>query len=99
MHTLRMTLIGFVVLAVFVMGAWALNRSQGKRIDGAWIFIWVWLVAAVVNLLVGVYAAGVPLTLELLVLAIVFGLPALAAWYLSRNFVMRHDVSGPRSRK
>lgn len=93
MHTLRMTLIGFVVLAVFVMGAWVLNRSQGKRIDGAWIFIWVWLVAAIVNLLVGVYAAGVPLALELMVLAVVFGLPALVAWFLSRNFVMRHHAS------
>ena len=90
MHTLRMTLIGFVVLALFVLGAWMLNRSQGKRIDGAWIFIWVWLAAAIVNLLVGVFAAGIPLLVEIPVLAVVFGLPALVAWYLSRTY-------GPRS--
>lgn len=93
MHTLRMTLIGFAVLALFVLGAWMLNRSQGKRIDGAWIFIWVWLVAAVINLLVGVFAAGIPLIVEIPVLAVVFGLPALAAWYLSRNFATRGDLS------
>ncbi|MFM9847727.1 MAG: hypothetical protein ACKVP3_11275 [Hyphomicrobiaceae bacterium] len=90
MHTLRMTILGLVVLAVFFLGARLLNRREGKPVDGAWIFIWVWLVAAVINLLVGVYAAGIPLLVEIPVLAVVFGLPALVAWYLSRNY-------GPRT--
>ena len=86
MHTLRMTITGLVVLAVFVLVAWLWNRSQGKRIDGAWIFIWVWLAAALINLLVGVFAAGISLATEILVLLVVFGIPAAAAWYLSRWF-------------
>jgi hypothetical protein len=85
MHTLRMTIIGLVLLAVFVAIAAFLNRSQGRHINGAWVFIWTWLVVAIANLLVGVFAAGIPLTIEIAVLAVVFGIPALAAWYLSRR--------------
>ena len=90
MHTLRMTILGFVVLAIFFLGARLLNRGEGKPVDGAWIFIWVWLAAAIINLLVGVFAAGIPLLVEIPVLAVIFGLPALAAWYLSRTY-------GPRA--
>jgi hypothetical protein len=86
MHTLRMTVLGFVVLAIFFLGARLLNRGQDRKIDGAWIFIWVWLGAAVINLLVGVFAAGIPLIVEIPVLAVVFGVPALVAWYLSRTY-------------
>ena len=86
MHTLRMTVFGFIVLAIFLLGARMLNRGQDKKIDGAWIFIWVWLVAAVINMLVGVFAAGIPLIVEIPVLAVVFGLPAVVAWYLSRTY-------------
>jgi len=86
MHTLRMTVLGFVVLAIFFLGSRLLNRGQDRKIDGAWIFIWVWLVAAVINLLVGVFAAGIPLIVEIPVLAVVFGVPALVAWYLSRTY-------------
>ena len=90
MHTLRMTILGFVVLAIFFLGARLLNRGEGKPVDGTWIFIWVWLAAAIINLLVGVFAAGIPLLVEIPVLAVIFGLPALAAWYLSRTY-------GPRA--
>lgn len=90
MHTLRMTILGFIVLAIFFLGARLLNRGQGTTIDGAWIFIWVWLIAAVINLFVGVIVAGIPLMIEVAVLAVVFGLPALLAWYLSRTY-------GPRA--
>lgn len=89
MHTLRMTIIGLLLLALFVLAAWAWNRSRGKRIDGAWLFIWMWLAVALANLLVGVFAAGISLGTEILVLLVVFGLPAAAAWYLSQRFKRR----------
>ena len=73
MHTLRMTILGFVVLAIFFLGARLLNRGEGKPVDGAWIFIWVWLVAAVINMLVGVFAAGISLVIEIPVLAVASG--------------------------
>jgi len=86
MHTLRMTIVGLLLLGVFVLGARLWNRSQGRRADGAWAFIWIWLVLALANLLVGVFAAGIPLLTEILVLIVVFGVPAAAAWYLSQRF-------------
>jgi hypothetical protein len=81
-----MTIIGLLLLGLFVIGTWLWNRSQGKRIDGAWIFIWIWFAIALVNLLVGVFVADIPLLTEILVLLIVFGIPAIAAWYVSRWF-------------
>ena len=85
MHTLRMILIGFVVLAIFVAVASAINKRGGRQVNGARAFIWVWLIASVINMGVGVVSAGVPVHIELGVLAAVFGLPALAAWVLARK--------------
>jgi hypothetical protein len=80
-----MTIIGLVLLAAFVAVAAVLNRGRDKRIDGAWLFIWVWLAVSLANLLVGVYAAGIPLATEIAVLIVVFGVPAAAAWYVSKR--------------
>lgn len=88
MHTLRMTVAGLVVLGVFVLVAWVWNRSQARHVDGARIFIWLWLAAALVNLLVGVFSAGIPLATEILVFLVVFGIPAAAAGYLSRRLAI-----------
>ncbi len=85
MHTLRMTVIGLVLLGLFVLAARLLNRNGSRRMDGAWIFIWVWLAIAIANLLVGVFMAGIPLLTEILVLMVVFGVPAAVAWYLSQR--------------
>ncbi len=57
----------------------------GRRAaDGARIFILPWLAAAIINMVIGVYWAGVPLSTELPVLVVVFGVPAGIAWYLAR---------------
>jgi hypothetical membrane protein len=77
MHTLIMVVSGLVALAVFLAAA----RLLGMRPAGAArLFIPLWLVASIINLGIGVFRAGVPLTTELAVLVAVFGLPALAAW-------------------
>lgn len=93
MHTLRMTVIGLVLLGLFVLAARLLNRNGGRQVDGAWIFIWVWLAVAIANLLVGVFAAGIPLQTEILVLVVVFGVPAGVAWYLSKHFRELYGLS------
>jgi hypothetical protein len=81
MHTLRMVAGGLVALGIFMLAARLLGRSAG---DGARIFILPWLAAAVINMLIGVYWAGIAWSVELPVLAAVFGVPAAVAWYLSR---------------
>ena len=79
MHTLMMVTAGFVALAVFVVVARLLGKGAAA---GARSFIWPWLAASVGNMLVGVYRAGIPFSVELPVLVVVFGVPAAIAWYI-----------------
>jgi hypothetical protein len=81
MHTLRMVVGGLAALGIFILAATLLGR---RAADGARIFILPWLAAAVINMVIGVYWAGVPISTELPVLAVVFGVPAAVAWYLAR---------------
>lgn len=86
MHILTLVVIGLVVLAAFVLGAWLLNRSgPGRPIDGARYFIWVWLLASVINGLVGVFQANIPVINEVGAFIPIFGVPAAIAWYLSHR--------------
>jgi hypothetical protein len=72
---------GLAALAIFSLASVLLGRSFA---DGARVFILPWLVAALINMGVGVYWAGVPVSIELLVLLIVFGVPAGVAWVIVR---------------
>jgi hypothetical protein len=86
MHTLMMTATGLVLLAVFHFGTAMLNRRRaGPPINGHTIFIRIWFAVSAVNLLVGVFSAGYSVPDELLVHAIIFGVPALAALLLLRR--------------
>lgn len=86
MHTLRLTMIGLVLLSVFVFVAAQINQRKNKRaVDGARFFIWLWLAVSVINFCVGVFVANYSVATELAVHVIVFGLPAGVAWYLSRR--------------
>jgi hypothetical protein len=73
-------IVGLVALAAFYFGAPLCNRS---RQTGAAVFIWAWLAAALINGLVGVMRAGIPLLNEVAAFIPIFGIPALAAWYLA----------------
>ena len=87
MHTLRLTVIGLVLLSVFVFVAAQINQRKSKRtVDGARIFIWLWLAVAAINFCVGVFVAGYSVATEIAVHVVVFGLPAGVAWYLSGKF-------------
>ena len=83
MHTLLVVVGGLVALGIFVLASVLLGKGVS---DGARVFIWPWLAAAVINMLVGVYWARYPFSAELPVLAIVFGVPAAIAWYVAYKF-------------
>jgi hypothetical membrane protein len=85
MHTLMMVVGGLVALGVFVLAAVLLGRRVA---DGARVFVWPWLAASVVNMLIGVYWANIPFSVELPVLVVVFGVPAAAAWFTARKFAL-----------
>jgi hypothetical protein len=83
-HILVFTAIGLLVLAAFLLVARLISRS-GQAVDGARPFIWVWLAASLANGAVGVLQAGIPLLNEIGAFIPIFGVPAAAAWYLSRR--------------
>ena len=80
MHIVMVVAAGLVALVVFYFGATLMGRA---RPQGAALFIWVWLVAAILNGAVGVFRAGIPLINEIGALIPIFGIPAAIAWYLA----------------
>jgi hypothetical protein len=83
MHMLTMVVGGLVALGIFVLAAVLLKRSVA---DGARVFIGPWLAVSLGNMLLGVYWANIPWSVELPVLVVVFGAPAAVAWFLARKF-------------
>lgn len=84
MHTLMILTAAFVLLGVCVVVARAIaGPSGGSR--GAIAFLPIWFVGAGINLAVGVVSAGYPLSAELPIFLVVFGLPAAVAYGLSRK--------------
>lgn len=81
MHILLAVIAGLVLLAIMHFGPGLIGQS----FEGAKIFIWVWLVLSILNGLNGYFRAGIPLINEIGALIPIFGIPALAAWYLMRR--------------
>jgi hypothetical protein len=82
-HIVMVVALGLVALGVFVALA-AFVKRMGMRIDGAQTFIWVWLAASLVNGAVGVIYANIPIGNEIAAFIPIFGIPAGAAWLVSR---------------
>ncbi len=88
MHTIILIASGLAVLAFLVIGGRAIGGDKLAVRCATW-FLPLWLVAALVNLWVGVSMAGYPLSVELPVLIAIFGVPAIAA-LLARARLARH---------
>ena len=84
MHIVLFVAYGLVALGAFLLVAWLLGRT-GLSFDGAATFIPVWGVAALINSAVGVMYAGIPLINEAGAFAVIFGVPAAVAWFVSRR--------------
>jgi hypothetical protein len=80
MHTVIMVGAGLAALALFALGASVLGKSAAA---GARWFLLPWLVVSLVNLYIGT-THGHSVVGELPFLAIVFGVPALAAFAIMR---------------
>jgi len=83
MHTLMWIVGGLVALGIFILAAVLLGKSVA---EGARAFVWPWLAASVVNMLLGIYWANIPFSVELPVLVVVFGVPAAVAWLVAKRF-------------
>jgi hypothetical protein len=82
MHTVTMVGAGIVALAVFAIGGAVSGRTAAW---GARWFLLPWLGVSLINLYVGTMR-GYSFATELGFFAIVFGLPALAAWGVTRLY-------------
>jgi hypothetical protein len=87
MHIVIVTGIGLVVLAAFFFGASLIGRSGSS---GAYVFIWIWLVATIGNGVFGVMRAGIPVLNEIGAFIPIYGIPAAAAWYLAFRYGASH---------
>ncbi len=83
MHIVIVVVIGLIVLAAFFFGASLIGKAGS---EGAYIFIWVWLVAALGNGAFGVVRAGIPVLNEIVAFFPIYGIPAAAAWYLAFRY-------------
>jgi hypothetical protein len=83
-HIVMVVVLGLVALGVFVALA-AFVKRMGMHIDGAQVFTWVWLAASLVNGAVGVMYANIPVGNEIAAFIPIFGIPAAAAWLVSRR--------------
>ena len=80
MHILIVVIGGLAALAMFYFASGMVGRSGAA---GAALFIWVWLVASILNGAVGVLRVGIPIVNEIGAFVLIFGIPAAAAWYLA----------------
>lgn len=85
MHTLNMISAGLALLGVLILIGRAIAGTAGAA-KWARLFLPIWLVISLVNLWVGVARAGYPLSVELPVLAAIFGVPAAVAFFLDRHW-------------
>lgn len=83
MHIVLVVGIGLVVLTMFFFVASLIGKGGPS---GAYVFIWVWLVASIANGAFGVMQAGIPLINELGAFIPIFGIPVLIAWYLAFKY-------------
>lgn len=87
MHTIMFLAGGFALLGVCILIAKLAGGSAAAMSKAALIFIPLWLIAAAVNMWVGVTKAGYSVKDELPVFAVVFVVPAAVAvfamWRLS----------------
>ena len=84
MRTAVIIAIGFVLLAAFLYGPRVMGRSD-LALTGAKVFIGLWLIVSLVNLVLGV-RAGYTVLQELPLFLVIFALPAAAAAYAWWSF-------------
>mgnify|MGYP001610908249 CR=1 FL=1 len=78
-HSVMVMLGGFALLAVMIL----LGKKEDRGMN-ALRFIPMWLALSIVNLVIGVWWAGYGLQEELLILLMIFGIPAAAALLTAR---------------
>ena len=82
MHTIKILLLGFVLLGLFVLA----GRAFGNGPKAALYFLPVWLAGAGINLWFGVSKAGYSLREEAPIFLLIFAIPSAVALLLWWKF-------------
>jgi len=87
MHTILVMAGGFVLLGLCLLaGRWIGGSSPGAIADAAKYFIPIWLIAAVINMWIGVSRAGYSVADEAPIFALIFAIPAAVALFIWWKF-------------
>ena len=70
---------GLVLLTILALAAWRIGGNAQSAATAAKVFIPIWLVAAFVNMWLGVSRAGYSWSEELPIFLVIFAIPAAAA--------------------
>ncbi len=84
-HTTQVILTGFAVLAVF-LAIGGISKGKAGLAKAARWFIPCWFIGAAINLTIGIVRAGYTFAEEAPIFLIVFGVPAVVAFLLSKLF-------------
>ena len=71
------------LVALLYFGAGLLGKTGAQ---GAYAFLWVWLVCSIANGIFGVVRAGIPVINEIAAFIPIYGIPAAVAWYLAYRY-------------
>jgi hypothetical protein len=87
MRTVIIILCGLLLLGVCVLaGRLTGGAATGAMVTSAKIFLPIWLVAALINMWVGVSRAGYSVAEELPIFLVIFAIPAAVAVFLWWKF-------------
>jgi hypothetical protein len=83
MRTLMIIVGGLLLLGLFVLvGRWLGGGGSPPVVTAAKIFLPVWLVAALINMWIGVARAGYSVTEELPIFLAIFAIPGIVAAFI-----------------
>ena len=86
MRTVIIILGGLVLLGLFALVGWRFGGGAQSMVAAAQIFIPVWLVAALINMWIGVSRAGYSVAEEFPIFLAIFAVPAVVAAFVWWKF-------------
>ena len=86
MRSVTIILGGLVVFGLFAFGVWRFGGSTQSVVTAAKVFIPVWLVAALINMWIGVSRAGYSVAEEFPIFLAIFAIPGVVAAFLWWKF-------------
>jgi len=86
MRSVTIILGGLVILGLFALVGWRFGGGTESMVTAAQIFIPVWLVAALINMWIGVSRAGYSVAEEFPIVLAIFAIPGVVAAFLWWKF-------------